>query len=326
MRKAPLLLAAVSVTLFVAMLPSDLEARPAHRKKAVQKQSQARERHRAAKTRHARPASARRPKSSRRPHPVIFQDASGKVVLDRFPAPAVYGPFFPGSLQIYPEPLCDPSDAVVEARLHEPEGTAEGEGEPAEAPEGELQAAPAANEPASLSRIAEKIGSFFRPKSSGAVVKPADVDLGELLSAGFQIPVEGVDAGKLQDSFLSSRGRHTQHLAIDIGAPKGTPVLATTDGEIVRVSRERRGGKSIYQKDASGQYLLFYCHLSRYADELAVRQKVKKGELIGYVGSSGHVVGGSHLHFSITKLPQDDSSFKRGLAINPYLLFLAGVP
>jgi len=258
---------------------------------------------------------------------VISQDASGKVVLDRYPTLAVYGPFYPGSLQNHPEPLCEPADTVVEARLHEPEGTAEGEAEPAEAATTtETPAETRAPEPATLSRIARKLGSFFRPKSSEAVVKPTDVDLGELLSAGFQIPVEGVDAEKLQDSFLASRGRHNQHLAIDIGAPRGSSVLATTDGEIVRVSRERRGGKAIYQKDASGRYLLFYCHLSRYAEGLAAGQTVKKGDVIGFVGSTGHVIGGPHLHFSITKLPQDDSSFKRGLAINPYLLFLAGVP
>jgi len=257
---------------------------------------------------------------------VISQDASGKVVLHRYSTPAVYGPFYPGSLQNYPEPPCEATDVVVEVTLHEPGAGVRGEEEPAAASEPEPLEEPLAKEPATLSRIARKLGSFFRPKSSEAVVKPTDVDLGELLSAGFQIPVEGVDVEKLQDSFLSSRGRHNQHLAIDIGAPRGTPILATTDGEIVRVSRERRGGKAIYQKDASGRYLLFYCHLSRYTEGLAAGQKVKKGDVIGYVGSTGHVIGGPHLHFSITKLPQDDSSFKRGLAINPYLLFLAGVP
>jgi len=326
-RKAPLLLAAIVVALLSVALPSSLEARTAHRKKAAHKHSPVAGRHGSIKARHARAASGSRAKHSRRSsRAVISQDAAGKVVLDRYPTPAVYGPFYPGSLQNYPEPLCEPADAVVEVHLHEPEGTAEGEGEPAEAATTEVPADARAAEPATLSRIARKLGSFFRPKSSEAVVKPDDVDLGELLSAGFQIPVEGVDAEKLQDSFLASRGRHNQHLAIDIGAPRGTPILATTDGEIVRVSRERRGGKAIYQKDASGRYLLFYCHLSRYAEGLSAGQKVKKGEVIGYVGSTGHVIGGPHLHFSITKLPQDDSSFKRGLAINPYLLFLAGVP
>jgi murein DD-endopeptidase MepM/ murein hydrolase activator NlpD len=317
----------MAVALLSIALPSSLEARTAHRKKAAHKHSPVAGRHATVKAHHSRAAGVSRAKHSRRSsRAVISQDASGKVVLDRYATPAVYGPFYPGSLQNYPEPPCEATDVVVEVTLHEPGAGVQGEEEPAAASEPEPLAEPLAKEPATLSRIAQKLGSFFRPKSSEAVVKPADVDLGELLSAGFQIPVEGVDAEKLQDSFLASRGRHNKHLAIDIGAPRGTPVLATTDGEIVRVSRERRGGKAIYQKDASGRYLLFYCHLSRYAEDLAAGQKVKKGDVIGFVGSTGHVIGGSHLHFSITKLPQDDSSFKRGLAINPYLLFLAGVP
>ncbi len=157
-------------------------------------------------------------------------------------------------------------------------------------------------------------------------MRPEDVDLDLLLSQDFLIPVEGVDAGKLRDSFLSKRGKYAQHLAIDIGAPKGTPVLATTDGQIVRVTREKRGGKSIYQTDSTGKYLLFYCHLSRYADEAIPGKRVHKGEVIGYVGATGHVIGGSHLHFSITRVPEDSGNFKAGLAINPYLLFLSRVP
>ena len=69
-----------------------------------------------------------------------------------------------------------------------------------------------------------------------------------------QIPVEGVDSSRLRDSFLNSRGRHRKHLAIDIGAPKGTPVVAAADGEIVILRRENRGGISLYQKDKSGKF------------------------------------------------------------------------
>ena len=247
----------------------------------------------------------------------------------------------------YPPTPCEPVDPVIEARMHEgavdaPEGDAVAEAaEAAEAAElaknrdepdpgvasmDEAAGPPPSGARASLARVAQKLGSFFRPKSAQSEVKPQDVDLASLLSESFQIPVEGVDAARLRDSFLSSRGRHAKHLAIDIGAPKGTPILATTDGEITRISKERRGGKAIYQKDSTGQYLLFYCHLSRYAEDLEVGQKVKKGDVIGYVGSTGHVIGGSHLHFSITRVPDDGNSFKKGLAINPYLLFLAGVP
>ena len=238
------------------------------------------------------------------------------------------GPFVPPTYYVYPpSPSCEPVDAVVEARLHDAGPEVEAEAPEGEAPEAVAREAVESQAAESgLSRIARRLGSLFRPKSSDVRVQPQDVDLSELVSQEFLIPVQGVDAEKLQDSFLSSRGRHAKHLAIDIGAPRGTPVLATADGEIVRIRRERRGGKSIYQKDATGRYLLFYCHLSKYAEDLAVGEKVKKGDIIGYVGSTGHVIGGAHLHFSITRLPSDDGNFKQGLAINPYLLFLAGVP
>ena len=129
-----------------------------------------------------------------------------------------------------------------------------------------------------LSRIARRLGSFLRPKSSDRPGTPrgrGPLDL--LLCQDFLIPVEGVDVEKLRDSFLSQRGRYAQHLAIDIGAPRGTPVLATTDGQIVRLRREKRGGISIYQKDATGKYLLFYCHLSRYAEDCEARQAGPQG-------------------------------------------------
>jgi murein DD-endopeptidase MepM/ murein hydrolase activator NlpD len=257
---------------------------------------------------------------------LIHQNGAGTVVIDRLEVVGLefFGPAFPAEVNNYPQPLCDPIDMVVEVRVHDAEkgnpDTLEGEAAEVGPEAGNSVAAQG------LSRIARKLGSFFHPKSSAAQVRPEDVDLNLLLAQDFLIPVEGVDAEKLKDSFLSMRGRYAQHLAIDIGAPRGTPVLATTDGQIVRVTREKRGGKSIYQRDSTGKYLLFYCHLSRYAEEAKPGKLVRKGDVIGYVGATGHVIGGSHLHFSITRVPEDSGNFKAGLAINPYLLFLAGVP
>ena len=85
-----------------------------------------------------------------------------------------------------------------------------------------------------------------------------------------EIPVAGVTRG-LRDSFLDSRGRRRKHrpyLALDIGSTRGTPILAVTGGEIVRIGREKRGGNAIYLRDSSNRYL-FYCHLSHYAHLLA---------------------------------------------------------
>jgi len=233
-------------------------------------------------------------------------------------APAQYGPFLPAVYYDYPQPPCDEFDTVVEAHVHESD---------AETPEPPDVAEEVPGDPVNAwKRVTRRLSSFLRPKSAESTIRPEDVDLSDLLSAGVQIPVEGVDATNLRDSFLNSRGKHVQHLAIDIGSPKGTPVLAATDGQVVQIRREKRGGNSLYQKDASGKYMLYYCHLSRYVKTVRPGDKVKKGDVIAYVGATGHVIGGAHLHFSITRLPEDDDNFKAGVAINPYLLFLASVP
>lgn len=232
--------------------------------------------------------------------------------------PQWHGPVQPMESYDYPRAACDAFDAVVEAHVHESD---------AETPElDNVTKAIPAREVNALARVARTLGALLRPKSSQTTLRPEDVDLSDLLLAGVQIPVEGVDASRLQDSFLASRGRHAQHLAIDIGAPRGTPVIAAADGQIMQLRREKRGGISLYQKDPTGRYLLFYCHLSKYAKGLRPGDNVKRGEVVGYVGSTGRVIGGPHLHFSITRLPEGDDNFKAGVAINPYLLFLASVP
>lgn len=253
-----------------------------------------------------------------------------KVLIHQNAALPLYGPFLPAEPYLYPQPRCQESDVVLQARVHE-EGPAspEGQVEPAEiAVAAGPKATAETGQPgeAALAAIARKVGSFFRPKAPGARIRPQDVDLSDLLSARLLIPVEGVDVEKLRDTFLASRGRYRKHLAIDIGAPRGTPVVATSDGEIVKTPREKRGGQTIYMKDTSGQYLFYYAHLSKYAPGIVSGRRISRGEVIGYVGSTGHVVGGSHLHFSIARVPDEEDTQREGLAINPYLLFLASVP
>jgi murein DD-endopeptidase MepM/ murein hydrolase activator NlpD len=260
------------------------------------------------------------PKSHKKVRHVIRQDSQGAVVAERVAraVPEPHGPFLPVEEYNFPQIPCAGWDAIIEAHEHEAD-----EEDPEPADVADAVPTPAVNP---ITLVARTIGSFLRPKSAQSTLRPEDVDLSDLLLAGVRIPVEGVDSSRLKDSFLNSRGKHRQHLAIDIGAPNGTPVLAAADGEVVQLRREKRGGISLYQKDATGRYLLFYCHLTKYAQGLRPGQTVVKGDVIAYVGRTGHVIGGPHLHFSITRLPEDDDNFKAGIAINPYLLFLAAVP
>jgi peptidoglycan LD-endopeptidase LytH len=134
------------------------------------------------------------------------------------------------------------------------------------------------------------------------------------------IPVAGVRPEQLQDTFTDSRSEGRAHDAIDIMAPAGTPVVAASDGEIVRLFQSDRGGTTIYQLSPDKKLVFYYAHLQRYADGLAVGKYARQGEVIGYVGDTGNAGAGNyHLHFSIAVLT-DPKRYWEGKNINPYPL------
>lgn len=137
------------------------------------------------------------------------------------------------------------------------------------------------------------------------------------------IPVQGVRAAALTDTFNDARGQGRIHDAIDIMAPTGTPVLAVADGAIVKLFDSVRGGHTIYQFDPSRAHAYYYAHLDRYADGLSEGQNVRQGDLIGYVGSSGNANPlAPHLHFAIMVLGPEHNWWQ-GTAINPYPYLVA---
>ena len=106
-------------------------------------------------------------------------------------------------------------------------------------------------------------------------------------------------------------------------SPRGTPVLATADGEIVRIGRNRLGGKIIYQLSDDKKLVFYYAHLDRYAAGLRVGEHVRQGEVIAYVGNTGTAGPGNyHLHFSVltVKDPSNPKKLWKGNTINPYPL------
>ncbi|HEV2146354.1 MAG TPA: M23 family metallopeptidase [Longimicrobiaceae bacterium] len=137
---------------------------------------------------------------------------------------------------------------------------------------------------------------------------------------GLAIPVEGVSAASLRDSFLEGRSGGRTHEAIDIHAPRGTPVVAVSDGRIVKLHQGALGGNSIYHLDEDGRTRYYYAHLDRYAEGLREGQWVRRGEVIGYVGDTGNAQPGDfHLHFSVSLL-NDARQWWRGTPLNPYAL------
>jgi murein DD-endopeptidase MepM/ murein hydrolase activator NlpD len=141
----------------------------------------------------------------------------------------------------------------------------------------------------------------------------------EGLTPALLVPVEGVSAADLRDSFFEARGFGRTHRAMDILAPHGTPVLASVDGAIRKLFTSKAGGLTIYQFDRDEGRVYYYAHLDRYADGLAEGDFVDQGSVIGYVGTSGNARGTPHLHFSIEVLPPTKEWWK-GEPVNPYPL------
>jgi murein DD-endopeptidase MepM/ murein hydrolase activator NlpD len=148
--------------------------------------------------------------------------------------------------------------------------------------------------------------------------EPPHAEAAPLGSRKLTMPVQGYDARRLRDNFDEMRGGVRRHEALDIMAPRGTPVLAADDGVIAKLFRSAAGGITIYQFDASQQYAYYYAHLDHYRDGLREGEAVKHGDLIGYVGSTGNAPESApHLHFTIFELGPD-RKWWRGKAVNPY--------
>ena len=142
---------------------------------------------------------------------------------------------------------------------------------------------------------------------------------GDLGGGRLLFPVPAASAGAMSDSFADRRGTRA-HLAVDIRAPRGSPVVAADDGRVARLSSSRAGGLSIYQFDAAERYCYYYAHLERYAEGLTEGQPVKRGQRVGYVGTTGNAPPNTpHLHFAISEVTVP-GQWWGGRAIDPYPL------
>ena len=138
------------------------------------------------------------------------------------------------------------------------------------------------------------------------------------------LPIYGLNAANVRDTFDEIHSGHP-HEAIDLPAPKGTPVHAVVSGIIRKLFLSKPGGNAIYEFDDTGAYCYYYAHLDRYAEGLREGMRVGRGELIGFVGSTGNADPESpHLHFTIFELGPEKLWWK-GKAINPYPALLAAM-
>ena len=146
-------------------------------------------------------------------------------------------------------------------------------------------------------------------------VRPVSESRSSFSAERLLVPVEGVALADLDDTFAARRSGGRTHRAIDILAPRGTPVLAIADGEIVRIHTNRLGGNVLYLRSPDGAYDFYYAHLDAYADGLEIGSRVRRGDVIGTVGATGNAQG-AHLHFQVLRL----SGRGRGTAVDPYRL------
>ena len=140
----------------------------------------------------------------------------------------------------------------------------------------------------------------------------------ELARRKLIVPVEGVKPAELLDTYADDRTEGRKHEALDIPARRGTPVLAVDEGTVAKLFTSKAGGLTVYQFDATRTYCYYYAHLDCYADGLDEGMRVKKGDRLGYVGSTGNApVEAPHLHFAIMKLGPEKKWWE-GTPVNPF--------
>jgi len=165
----------------------------------------------------------------------------------------------------------------------------------------------------------QRPGDESRAGSVGTTGAAAnEVAIQTLRNQALAMPVEGVKRSELRDTFSDTRGSSRSHEAIDIMAARRTPVLAVQDGQVEKLFTSKAGGLTIYQFDPSQTFCYYYAHLEGYAEGLREGQSVHRGQVIGYVGSTGNAPADApHLHFAIFRLTSEHQWWK-GEPINPY--------
>ena len=147
----------------------------------------------------------------------------------------------------------------------------------------------------------------------GAAPGPDDA----LAARGLAFPLKGTPRTALRDNFDEGRGGH-RHEALDIMAPRGTPVVAVDGGRVAKLFTSLAGGLTLYQFDRDEKYAYYYAHLDRYEKGIAEGRWLERGEVLGYVGSTGNAKADvPHLHFTIFRLGPDKRWWK-GTPVNPY--------
>jgi peptidoglycan LD-endopeptidase LytH len=156
------------------------------------------------------------------------------------------------------------------------------------------------------------------PDATVGVVGSTTSDVAYLLSRRILMPVAGADMSKVEDSFYEPRDGGRTHRAIDILAPRGTPILAADDGKILRMSTSELGGISMYTVDPDARLVYYYAHMDHYNNAMSPGREIVKGDTLGFVGTTGNAPKDlPHLHFQVMRWPADNKYWD-GEPIDPF--------
>ena len=155
------------------------------------------------------------------------------------------------------------------------------------------------------------------PVTPSGVEIVTEADLA-LLAREIAMPLDGIDPASLRSNFDERRGGGTrQHQALDMMAPRRTPIRSAATGRVLKLFTSAAGGLMIYAADSSERFVLMYAHLDGYAPELRDGAPLVRGQVIGYVGSTGNASPTApHLHFAIAR-SADVKRWSRGKPIDP---------
>ena len=171
--------------------------------------------------------------------------------------------------------------------------------------------------------VAKQDGPAPSPAEVQAALHPAPPQP-VVMPSGLAIPVPGVRPEQLSDTFTQARAHGRPHDAIDIMAPRGTPVIAAAEGTVEKLFFSHGGGGiTVYVRSPDRGWMYYYAHLDHYRPGLAEGQQVRRGDLLAFVGSTGDASPNApHLHFAINRMAPEERWWQ-GTPINPYPL-LAG--
>jgi peptidoglycan LD-endopeptidase LytH len=165
---------------------------------------------------------------------------------------------------------------------------------------------------ADLNRVAARSGDRKKPATATTADTKKDRDkqfaaraqalFSPLNGTSLQMPVVGVQPNDLYNSWGDPRdGGRRRHKGIDIFAPKGTPIVAVSNGIISYIGEQPKGGNCLWLTTEDGASF-YYAHLDRWAPGLFEGMEVRSGDLLGYVGNTGNAkTTPPHLHFAVNE-------------------------